>query len=193
MTTERDLKGSLLVAAMRLAGRLPFSTLGAIGSGLGPLAWRLAPGARKVTLKNLELCLPELSEEQRQQLARDSLKETLRTALEMVAAWTQPNARILQRITHADNEHLLEQALARGQGVVLVVPHFGNWELCNYYMSHKCDLMAMYKPVASPALDRLIYGARSHNTQMVAADKRGVIALFRGLARTISGTLFEEE
>lgn len=189
-----DVNGAILVRALKLIGRLPLPFLGATGDLLGRLAWYLAPGPRKVTLKNLELCFPELDSQARTALAKASIRETLRTALEYSAAWTQPSERMLSYITHAENEALLDTALEQGKGIVFIVPHFGNWELANFYMANKCDLLAMYKAAESPALNQLIYSARSQSTQMVTADRRGVLALYKALPKgKATGVLPDQE
>lgn len=189
-----DVKGAVFVRILTLIGKLPLPTLGLIGDMLGYLAWYIAPGPRNVTLKNLELCFPDMDAAERTSLAKASLRETLRTALEVAAAWSQTSDRMLSYITHAENEHLLVEAQAVGKGVVFIVPHFGNWELANYYMAKKCDLLAMYKPAESAALDKLIHKARSQNTQMVAADRRGVLALYKALPQgKATGVLPDQE
>jgi KDO2-lipid IV(A) lauroyltransferase len=190
----RDMKGSIAVFFLKLLGLLPITLAGKIGRGVGHLAWWLAPGPRKVTLKNLALCFPDLSDSERVALAKESIIETIQTAFEFGPAWSQPPDRLLNQVTHADNEQILLQAQKQGKGVVFIVPHFGNWELANYYMSRKCSLLAMYKPAESPALNRLIYQSRSKNTEMVPADRRGVLALYKALPKgKATGVLPDQE
>ena len=50
------------LALFWLIGQLPWDLLLAAGRGLGRLAWYLARDRRRVTLINLKLCFPELSE-----------------------------------------------------------------------------------------------------------------------------------
>lgn len=156
--------------------------------------WWTASSSRKVTLKNIELCLPELDEPQRQALAKASILDTASTILEVAPAWVQPASKTLRYITHVDNEHIIKDALATGRGIVLIVPHFGNWELANHYMAKHYSLLAMYKPVELPALDKLIYQSRCQMSQMVAADRRGVVALFNAVKKgKITGILPDQE
>jgi hypothetical protein len=51
-----------IVFLMWLLHWLPLPLLAAIGEGVGALLWRLAGSRRKVVLKNLALCFPELDE-----------------------------------------------------------------------------------------------------------------------------------
>jgi hypothetical protein len=58
-----------IVFLMWLLHWLPLPVLAAIGEGVGALLWRLAGSRRKVVLKNLALCFPELDEAARRRLA----------------------------------------------------------------------------------------------------------------------------
>jgi len=176
-----DLKGKVLVFFLKVLGRLPHAWAGWLGWQAGRLGWHLAGRARHVTERNLELCFPQMDPAQRQQLARDSMRETLQTAFEFAVDWSQPADKLLRLVTHAENEELLETAIQQGKGIVFIAPHFGNWEIANFYMASKCDLVVMYKPAESPALDRLIARARNSTSQMVPADKRGVLSLYKAL------------
>ena len=190
----RNVTGSVLVALITLVGKLPLGFLGAVGDVLGLLVWFLAPGAKQVTLKNLEMCFPDLSEQDRYRLGRASIRETIRTAFEMAAAWSQPPQKLLSLITSAENEEILEAALNQNKGIVFIAPHYGNWELANYYMADKCDLMVIYKPAENPALEQLIHRARTKSTEMVPANKRGVLALYKALPKgKATGILPDQE
>lgn len=191
---DQDIKGSVLVFFVKLIGWLPLPVAGSLGHILGHLVWMFAATPKKVTLKNLELCYPDLSEHERRKLGKASMLETIRTAFEVATAWNQPPEKLLKLITHSCGEELLNEALEQKKGIVFIVPHFGNWELANYYMASKCRLLAMYKPAESAALDKMIYRARSQNTQMVAADRRGVVALYRALPSGMAtGVLPDQE
>lgn len=193
-TEKRDIAGSIFVAIVKVIGKLPLPVVGAVGHAVGVLAWWFASSSKKVTLKNLELCYPEMPASERMNLAKASIQETIQTAFEFAAAWSQPPAKLLKLISHAENESLLEDALRQKKGIVFIVPHFGNWELANYYMASKCQLLAMYKPPKSASLNKLIYKARSQNTDMVAADRKGVVALYRALPNGLAtGILPDQE
>ena len=173
-----DIKGTLIVGALKALGTLPLPVVGKIGRGLGHVAWRFAKSARRVTLINLEICFPDMPEAERQRMAHESLLETFQTVCEAGAAWTKPAKEVTRHITSVEGEHLIREALAKKRGVVLIVPHLGNWEIANYYVSSTFPFMAMYAPVASPKLDALIFKARTHmDGEFVPADKGGVVRL----------------
>ena len=193
--SDKDIPGRFAAGALRLFGHLSITTSGQVGRVAGELAWHLAKGSRKVTLRNLELCFPEKSAEEIHQLAKQSIIETLVTAFEMAPAWVQPVDTLMEKISHVENEQLYQSALEQGRGIVLMVPHFGNWELSNYFMAKQNPtLLAMYKPGGSPALNELMLHSRQQITQMVAADKRGVLKMFGAVkAGRTTGLLPDQE
>ena len=56
----------LLLAALWLFHWLPLGVQAAIGSAVGRLGWHLVASRRKVALRNLELCFPELGAGERE-------------------------------------------------------------------------------------------------------------------------------
>ena len=172
----------LAVGAFRQFGRLPLTTAGSIGHHMGRLAWLLGTNARMVTQRNLELCFPELSPAELNDLAQRSFLETSRTFAEIASVWQQPGQPIADRLTQVENQSLMDAAMAQGRGVILLTPHFGNWELSSYYITQRYPLAVMYKPASIRPLDEMIFRARSFNgTELLSADRKGVLGLFSAL------------
>ena len=59
----------LLLQLMWLVQHLPLGLQAGLGRGLGRLLWWTARSRRRVALRNLALCLPELSDAEREALA----------------------------------------------------------------------------------------------------------------------------
>lgn len=190
-----DVKGSVIVGAFKLLGQLPLPVVTQTGKVLGNLAWHLARDMRRITLINLEICFPDMPAKERKRLARASVVETLMTVLESGAVWTHKPAEITPYITSTEGEELIQQTLEAGRGVILVVPHLGNWEIANYHISSKFPFMAMYAPVPLPALDKLIFAARSQmDAEFVPADRSGVMALVGFLSKAgLTGVLPDQQ
>ena len=99
----------LVIGLLWLLHFLPLPLLAALGRGLGGLLWRLAGSRRRIALRNLELCFPELDEVARRALAREHFALLGRSLLERGLLWFAPAAR-LQRLIHLKgNIKLAEQ------------------------------------------------------------------------------------
>ena len=100
---------------------LPLPWLAALGRGLGALLHRLARSRRRVGLRNLELCLPELTPDARAALLREHFGWLGRSLLERSLLWYASPAR-LRRLIHVEGE--VRHAETSERPVMWLVPHF---------------------------------------------------------------------
>ncbi len=169
---------------LRLFALLPLPLNHTIGAVAGWLAWKLPTRAKRITLRNLEQCYPDLSPSARDKLARCSLIETGKTATEMGPIWLWPKQRIQRMIYQVSGEHHLHDALARDKGVILAIPHLGAWEMVGLYSSLNYSITAMYRPPRLEGMDATVRRGRERmGAQLVPADTGGVRALYKTLAQ----------
>lgn len=149
------------------------------------LAWawcRLDARESKVARRNLQLAYPDLLPSQREELHRRVLQTTARQALETLRFWTRPHA---ENLTHLRERHgvaLYDAALASGKGVLVVAPHFGNWELLNQWLSSRGPLAIVYAPPDSPVGDAFLLRVRgADNIKQVRAEGPAVRQLWKVL------------
>jgi len=104
-----------------LIQHLPLAVQAALGRGLGRLLFALAGSRRRVALRNLQLCLPDLTEAQRQALAREHFGWVARSLLERGLLWYAPAERLKQLI-HIEGD--VGFAQRSDKPVMWLVPHF---------------------------------------------------------------------
>lgn len=85
------------------------------------MGWLLFPLGGRVTMINLRLSFPQLSEAERRRLGRKHFMRLARSALEMGILWWQPAKRVMGLVRLEGREHL--DAL-KGQPVIILTPHF---------------------------------------------------------------------
>ena len=167
---------------LRFLSLLPRPWLQWLGTLVGHLHALANTRAAKVTTTNLNLCFPTLEATETRRLVRASLVETGKTMLETPAVWLGKRERIDRWIVAVENEALLLQALAETSGLVILLPHLGNWELFNVYFRRHGRMAAVYQPPEEASLDALITELRGrHGNEMVPANRRGLTRLYRGL------------
>jgi len=170
----------LMIGIVRLIALLPLKGAHGLGWFIGIMLWRTRSGSAKVVLRNLELCFPEKSEQERKQLAKRSLIALGKTYAEMGVAWVWPIPKVNDLITQVEGMEHLQKALDDQNGIILIAPHLGNWELLNHFFRQYLFMTVMYKPPKIPALDKFIFNTRKRvDVGLVPADKKGVIALFK--------------
>jgi KDO2-lipid IV(A) lauroyltransferase len=111
----------------RLVGWLPRSWLYAVGAVLAWLAWALRI-RRGVVLANLRTAFPEKTDGERRDIARRTYRNLGRMVAEFLVVPRMTPAE-LERVLVFERLEIIEEARARGQGVVVCTAHFGNWEL----------------------------------------------------------------
>src|SRR5690554_3989993 len=151
----------------------------------GPLVYRFSKRERKVTDINLAELYPELDPQAHRQLARESMIHSTATMLELGFAWMGSPQRVEASILEIHGRDLLDEARAEGRGVIVLAPHFGNWEVLNFWLSSHFPFTAMYEPFKLAPLDPIIRQGRERmGASLVPTNPRGVAALLKALKRS---------
>lgn len=92
------------------------------------------------------------------------------------------NEKNIKRVQTVVGEQYLHDALAEQKGLVLIVPHFGTWEVMNAWLSQYTQMTILYKPVKNPDADQFVRNARSREqAHLVPTDESGVRQIFKAL------------
>jgi Kdo2-lipid IVA lauroyltransferase/acyltransferase len=110
-----------LLAALWLSSLLPLQLQAWLGRGLGALLYALGRSRRRIALRNLELCLPELDEPARRALAFDHFQWLGRSLLERGLLWFASADR-LKRLIHVEGD--VGFAQSTDAPVMWLAPHF---------------------------------------------------------------------
>ena len=111
----------ILLGTLWLLHWLPLALLAPLGRALGTLLYAVAPTRRRIALRNLALCLPQLSPAERSRLAREHFQWLGRSILERGLLWYAPTQR-LKRLIHVVGDVQLAERSERA--VMWLVPHF---------------------------------------------------------------------
>lgn len=148
-----------LLALLWLLHWLPLGAQAAIGRALGRLLYRLAGSRRKVALRNLELCLPELDAAARERLAREHFAWLGRSLLERGLLWWAPRER-LERLIHVEGEVDLAERSERP--VMWLVPHFLALDVAgvSVLLFQKRRGASIYQQQSNPVMDAVMRRGR---------------------------------
>ncbi|MBV1905489.1 MAG: lysophospholipid acyltransferase family protein [Pseudomonadales bacterium] len=162
--------------------KLPLGLLQRVGALLGRLSFVLGTRMKKVTLINLKLCYPEWGATELNRLALDSLRSTAYVATEFGIATGDAKNNISRYLVSVKGESLLTKNATDARGILLLVPHFGNWEFINMYVSYLHGLTALYVPPKSHFIDNFVLALRKSNGgKLYAADTPGLRAIYKAL------------
>lgn len=159
----------LFLALMWLLHWLPFRVLAVLGRGLGLLLYFAVPERRRVTLTNLGLCFPELSEGQKSALARRHLMAFGRSFLDLCLWWHASPARI-RRLVRLEGAEILDAH--RGQPVILLVPHFVGIDAGAIHILLDHPLVAIYTHQKNRVFEAAMNGGRERFGTLVLASRQ---------------------
>lgn len=150
-----------IIFLMRQFGRLPYRWQIGPGNALGAVLYRLVGRRRKVALRNLELCFPELDATARERIARDHFKAYARTFLDRGLLWFAPQAR-LERLLHVEGIEHFEQNLPEhtGQSLIVLVPHFLGLDAGGMVVAMRRQVVSMYTKQSNATLDAQVRAGR---------------------------------
>ena len=146
-----------------LAALLPGPWVFRLGEWLGALTWHLMPQRRAIVLRNLRIAFAgKLDSTKIYQLARATFRRS-GANLVSVSHTARLSPAQLREVLRVESMELLENAQARGKGVVLLLAHMGNWELLSRIIhlfppGSKCG--AFYRPLNNPLLDAQVLARR---------------------------------
>jgi len=152
----------VLLGLFHLIGLLPFPLLWALGMGLGHLAYFLVGSRRRVALRNLAICFPDLTENARGRLAARHFGYL------GVAVFTQGlmgvrSRRRLGRIVKFRHREYIEDSLRDGHNLICMMPHFIGMELGGtaYNALIHPRILYMYQRIRNPVIDHRMRRRRS--------------------------------
>ena len=122
----------------------------------------------------------EIAEQQK--LIKKSLIETSKTLIEANLMWQWDKEKLFKLIKSVHGEDLVQEALNNKNGVILALPHLGNWELLALYCSSKYPTTTMYQKQKLPQFDSLIKDGRERfGAKLVPTDSQGIRAMLKAL------------
>ena len=156
----------LAIGTLKALQPLPVAVLTALGRALGSIAVRLPMSFVRIARTNMGICLPELSDQQRELLLKEHFKSLGLGIFETAIAWWGSKRRIA-RLTELEGLEHLRAALERGRGAILLSAHFTTLEIGGRVL---CDRLAgeiniMYRPTANAVLERFLAQNRSDRTK----------------------------
>jgi Kdo2-lipid IVA lauroyltransferase/acyltransferase len=153
---------------MRAISHLPLSAIRAMGAALGLFLYAVVVPRRRVATRNLELCFPQWSREQRRDVVRRHFIAFAQAWLDRSWLWHSPADVVRQRLalTGATGE------LAGESPTILFVPHFLGLDtgVTALTLLTPRRVMGVYTRQSNPVVDQWIFEGRHRFT----TDSRAV-------------------
>lgn len=155
---------------------LPYTFQLRLGRGLGQLIKWLAPKRYQVAKRNLELCFPDYTDEQRAKILAANLDNAGMAVLETSMGWWWPTWRVAKKAEFEDYE-LIDAILAKGKGVLVYVIHNMNLEFSCRVAGLRNPSVAFYRKHNNKLMEYMQYHGRNRSNKYMVhkRDVRGLI------------------
>lgn len=150
----------LLLVLMWFLHFLPLPVLGRFGKFVGNIFYWILPSRRHITLTNLRLCFPELSEKERKTLGQQHFQAYARSIFERSILWWSSEKRVKKLI---QVEPTLPLDLTTEGPVILLCPHFVSLEVAGIGVVLKTPLRSIcsiYVPQKNALFDKTLKNGR---------------------------------
>lgn len=142
------------IGVLWLVVQLPYPVIYRLGCGLGKLALRFMKRRAKIVHRNLELCFPEMSEQERRKMVVKNFESVGMGLMETGMAWFWPDRRIARWTEVIGMEHIRD-VQAQKRGILLVGIHFLTLELGARQFGMQEPGIGVYRPNDNPLIDWL--------------------------------------
>ncbi|MFK0570887.1 LpxL/LpxP family Kdo(2)-lipid IV(A) lauroyl/palmitoleoyl acyltransferase [Endozoicomonas sp.] len=150
---------------------LPFRSQLNLGRKLGRLLMMILSSRRKVAERNLELCFPNMNDDERQLLLTKNFESTGIALFETAIAWWWPDRRLKKLMTFTGAEWI-EQARQQNQGVLLFSLHCLPLEIGARSYGMITRGIGVYRPHNNPVMEYLQVKGRTRSN-------KGLISKFK--------------
>lgn len=171
-------------AVTAVVGHLPPQTVFHFGEVVGKMIWPLMKGRQKTIARNLRIAGIAVGGASIEELAKRSFVRTTANLVSSSVAASLPPGE-LGEILEVENPELLEEAVAEGRGVILLLAHMGNWELLtrlHRFFTKGIKSGAFYRPLNNLILnERVLREREADGTRLFS--KRDSLHLVSGFLR----------
>ena len=151
-----------------------------LGYIIGTILYRTDSKSKHVVTQNIKHCFADLNHGERERLIKKALIETGKGLTESGFIWFNSfknNKKYIHKTLGLEH-------LESDEPIILLVPHFGCWEITGRVLSLTKPLTFLYKPLRDDTQEKCLVSKRQQgDLSMATADKKGVMKLQRTLSQ----------
>jgi len=152
------------------------------GSRLGTLGRKVLRGRDRLAMRNIAAAFPDMPETERRRVIDECWRHFGREALEFVRIQTMTLEQIAERCPLV-NPEVLSDALASGNGVLLLGAHWGGWEVGGLALMSVVDhVLTVARPLDNEYLERDLARLRARTGAQVVDRRNAARTLMKGLS-----------
>lgn len=163
------------------------------GTRLGALARRVLRRRDRLAMRNLRAAFPDRDARSLRKTLDECWRHFGRQLMISIQTQNLSTAQIAGRCSFV-NWHLVEEAVARGKGTILISAHYGGWEVAGLaLMSHLRNVRTVARPLDNELLEADLQKLRERTGAEVVDRRKAARALMRGLAENAVVVLLPDQ
>ena len=133
----------------------------------------------KLTMCNIKICFPDLSDVEKTLLAKESFIETFVSGYETLQSWARPIHISGKKIFRIENNYLISQN-ANKKGLAIIAIHNRSVDMLLKWINSKTNTTTLYKKVKIKFLDKFVRKQREeNNNEVYETNINGVRKIFK--------------
>ena len=133
----------------------------------------------KLTMCNIKICFPDLSDAEKALLAKESFIETFLSGYETLQSWARPIHISGKKIFRIDNNYLISQN-ANKKGLAIIAIHNRSVDMLLKWINSRTNTTTLYKKVKIKYLDNFVRKQRQeNNNEVYETNIHGVRKIFK--------------
>lgn len=154
----------LLLMMARLIAFFPIKIIQSLGKSIGMLLYCIPSNRKDIAKKNIQLCFPDLNNEEQSKLVKDHFISLGIGFFEVcIARWKSDQN--LAKVTQIEGLDILQKAVMKDSGVVLLSAHFTMLEISAFIGREIIapgmpEMVGMYRVGSNPIINRFFRNAR---------------------------------
>ena len=174
---------------------LPKKWAMSLGTGIGKLLYRTLKKRRQIALNNLQIAFGnDMDEDRQHDMCKASFINLSKTIIEFMRFTKLNSDNIWQEVSVKGREHL-DAAIEKGKGVIVVLTHFGNWELLSLVwgvlIPNRATAIAF--PLKNEKLNAYICRNRERMSLKLIPRKNAIRATLRALKNNEAVGFFADQ
>ena len=170
----------LVVAFAWSLAKLPGSLQRSLSRGLAKLLMKTKNSRVSTIRRNIELCFPDLSNQQQSALAEKNLASSILLIFDFLdTVWASPEA--INKRGEVIGEAHLQQALASGKPLILLSGHSTAFPLAFARLSQSQPFHAVYRPMDNPVFESRFYQKAARKFPITIISRRRIPRILKQL------------
>ncbi len=164
-------------------GALPLETSMKFGKSVGKFFAKRFPKLQKTARRNLEIALPELSDEEKERIVHGTF-ESLGRHLGFVAHFKKFQHEDIRNLIEVVGREHFDKARETGKGVLFFTGHFGSWEVFNLLPpAFGFEMNILVRRIDNPLVENFVDKMRTRFGSVTLDKTKSARTMFRVLKK----------